>query len=423
MVPTAPDSMNSEAKRLKPRPGTALVYVYREFGSGGGDQLMTVCDARDSAAGLLGDGTYLYFYVPTGSLGISAAYHRSSYASCSGSNKAHGLQVEEGKTYYLRPVWQGPWFQGLEIAPEKSGAAALDVMQLAAPGTFEFKSAAALVLEEQPKRAWENALRANSVEGYRQFIAVYPNNPDARTANDAVQQILTEQKDYQQATKASSTALYRAFLNKYPRSAHRQEVLAALAALLAKKSDAAQEFLKFKTDYPDGESLIPVEYALDFIGPEGMTVADIISIKQDGMSDRLLVTKIRSSEGAYKDFTFAEIRKLQKKGLSDDVIDAMIESTSKVREKAAQQQAVQQQTAQENRRQEQASNAQAEADRRIAVAECKASCDRQVKECLNNISVARFGGGSLLEKAINLASNVATASNCVDATTCKAKCE
>lgn len=134
------------------------------------------------------------------------------------------------------------------------------------------------------------------------------------------------------ASAANTIAAYEEVLKQYPQSEHRPKALAAMAVLIKAGGSGGSEFKYFVKKYPDGAAYLPLEQGLGLIGPPGLTVQDIINQKKQGMADRLLVSKIKSSKGTYKDFSFDEIKMLHQKGLSDDIIEAMIESTTKARQ-------------------------------------------------------------------------------------------
>lgn len=61
------------------------------------------------------------------------------------------------------------------------------------------------------------------------------------------------------------------------------------------------------------------------VGGKAMVNADVLALKNAGLSDEIIVAKIKSSRGAYKLDT-ADILELQKGGVSESVIRAMLEA-------------------------------------------------------------------------------------------------
>lgn len=146
--------------------------------------------------------------------------------------------------------------------------------------------------------------------------------PAAAAAVDA-----QEEEAFRRASSDNTAAAFEAFLVQYPGSALRPRALAAMAALLKAEGNAPKAVRAFVRAYPDGAACVPIDNCLDLVGPSGATVQDIINAKKDGMSDGVIISRIRNSKGAYKDFSFDEIKLLHRKALSDDVIEAMVGST------------------------------------------------------------------------------------------------
>ncbi|WP_345992945.1 hypothetical protein [Sulfurimonas sp. HSL-1716] len=67
---------------------------------------------------------------------------------------------------------------------------------------------------------------------------------------------------------------------------------------------------------------------LAMIGPKGLKVGDIREYLKNGKSELILLSMIKQQESPYKKFTLHEIDLLEKMGLTDKVIAAMIDVTT-----------------------------------------------------------------------------------------------
>ncbi|WP_321468400.1 hypothetical protein [Halarcobacter sp.] len=68
---------------------------------------------------------------------------------------------------------------------------------------------------------------------------------------------------------------------------------------------------------------------LSFVGPKGLRIGEISSFLQKGKSESLVISLINNNKKPYKQFSLDEIELLQSMGISDKVIEAMINVTSK----------------------------------------------------------------------------------------------
>ena len=65
-------------------------------------------------------------------------------------------------------------------------------------------------------------------------------------------------------------------------------------------------------------------------GPKGMKVGDIRKLIQEGNRETLIISLIKRVKNPYKEFTFDEIKILQNMKISDNIISAMIDRTTKL---------------------------------------------------------------------------------------------
>lgn len=137
-------------------------------------------------------------------------------------------------------------------------------------------------------------------------------------------------EEFEQAKTANTFDAYDKFLKAFPSSANRPRALQAMAVLIEKQNNAYDDYRKFVVAYEDGLEFVPGKYRLGLTGPEGLRVGDVAGFRKKGVGDNIIAAKIRSSKGRYKDFSFDEIDQLKKMGIPEVVIEAMIESTSRV---------------------------------------------------------------------------------------------
>jgi hypothetical protein len=144
-----------------------------------------------------------------------------------------------------------------------------------------------------------------------------------------------DERAFMAAENSGTADAWSVYLDTEPTGPHRTEALKNLAGLLLKAGDTALTARMVKK-YPGLTDHLPLKYSLAFIGPPGLTVSEVLEIKKQGLSDRLIAAQIRSTGAAYKQFSLKEIMELKKMGLSDEVIEAMIDATTKAREAEAQ---------------------------------------------------------------------------------------
>ncbi|MDH5393408.1 MAG: hypothetical protein OEY11_09505 [Gammaproteobacteria bacterium] len=150
--------------------------------------------------------------------------------------------------------------------------------------------------------------------------------------------------------------------------------------MLAGAGDSDGQLRKLLSQYPASMRYMPARIRLADIGPEGMKVYQAIDYIKKGMSPAILRQKILNSGVAYKEFSFEEITELNKIGLPQDVIAAMLEVTSRIEREAGERRRQEQQNlARQRERQvereqhaqrQQQSQQQAQAEEKSVPAEC-----------------------------------------------------
>jgi thiol:disulfide interchange protein DsbC len=144
-----------------------------------------------------------------------------------------------------------------------------------------------------------------------------------------------EDKDFKEAKKKDSIESYRDFLGKYPEGERRKGALFRMATLIDREPDSLVRFRDFIATYPDGLVTIPEEHRLLYVGPDELPVFAILELLREGETERSVVRRISSTEGAYKEFSVEEVRQLGELGLSDSMVEAMLETTFMAKKREA----------------------------------------------------------------------------------------
>jgi hypothetical protein len=140
------------------------------------------------------------------------------------------------------------------------------------------------------------------------------------------QHIADSRGAYEAAVRAGTVAAYRKYLSDNPTSFFRVDALQRLAGLAPTRNALAfhRENLALDSRY---RRFIPPAQAVWFIGPDGMTVADVLE-KQRREDAGLLASRIRAGGQPYKVFNDEEIAELKKGGLKPALIAAMLDASA-----------------------------------------------------------------------------------------------
>jgi len=177
------------------------------------------------------------------------------------------------------------------------------------------------------KLLWQNTLAENTSSAYQHYIDTITDTRFKAKAKSLLSQLLEkEQNAYQAITRQGDNGLIK-FCRRYPQSTLLSKALANHYAQLEKSSRFIVSYSKLIHQCPQAKKYQPAYYELLNIGPEAMTISDILRLMHNGMSSTLIATKIKTSDNAYQDFNLEEISQLNKFGLKDDIISAMIEAT------------------------------------------------------------------------------------------------
>ncbi|NQZ00460.1 MAG: hypothetical protein HRT45_07305 [Bdellovibrionales bacterium] len=123
------------------------------------------------------------------------------------------------------------------------------------------------------------------------------------------------------------------FIDKNPAKEHRQKALKALAQLVpaVERREMAEKFPDIVDYYSESEKL---KFRLLQVGPADLRVKDVLRLRAEGVAEGTLVSKVKATAAAYKDFSFAEIKALKSLGLTELLINAMIDTNTEFEKQA-----------------------------------------------------------------------------------------
>ncbi len=152
---------------------------------------------------------------------------------------------------------------------------------------------------------------------------------------DAAAREAQERHDaYTKASEAGTVPVWIAYIEKYRDDSYTPSVVDWLlkSSVSMPEADRAQLEEQLVAAYPGALAMLPVDRRVLLVGPRGLRVADLVKLKKAKKSNAILVARVRASTEPYKLFDDAELAELSKLGLSDDVVAAMIEVTTKLRD-------------------------------------------------------------------------------------------
>ena len=117
------------------------------------------------------------------------------------------------------------------------------------------------------------------------------------------------------------------FLRSCPSVPKRQDILSQMCRLIEEQKGGYEDYRKFVLEFEDGLPFVPYRHRLLLTGPEGLRVHDCLESLRSGAESGMVLEKVRGRKGVYRDFTDEEIDTLKQMGLTNDLIQAMLEST------------------------------------------------------------------------------------------------
>lgn len=135
---------------------------------------------------------------------------------------------------------------------------------------------------------------------------------------------------YDLAMKQNSIVSLTEYLDsKEITSEYRKKTIQALAIKIKGQANPVELLDKYSEKYPELLESVSQEDALKLIGPQGMKVYQIAALqKKKKFSSETIASKILASGAQYKDFSFQEMEKLTDMGITENVINAMLKSSS-----------------------------------------------------------------------------------------------
>lgn len=179
-----------------------------------------------------------------------------------------------------------------------------------------------------------NAITVAEGAGQLELVKLMKNYKVQRKKQVTAQKLEMKTKqevaDWNTAKKANSYSQYDIFLQRYPHSKYRNEGIKAMALIVNrdKRGTKAEAFLQ---KYPKGKKYLKPGAWLMGLGPEKLKVRDLVANVKQGINENILAAKVKNVNIAYKDFEISEIMYLKKRGLSDTLIQAMIEVTGRLK--------------------------------------------------------------------------------------------
>lgn len=355
----------------------ALVYVMRQDNGG---LLVPSLYANSSYIRNMPKHGFLYFYTTPGEVVVESVHYRNNIVpqECTtllseeksngrprsaGSSRSGGqissgdghcskwifsrtspvtLNAEAGKIYYVEIVFNGPRIDsGQYLTQRDAGAGAQSLKRLRlVPGDAPLVKS----IGYDQRMAVENNLWATTkvlatIPAYRQFINQYPDSDHRPEADLWIQnRHAAAQKEYDVARKTNTPGSYRAFLKRFSDSENAPKAYQALSGLIGKEHAPIEGYRSLIVEFPEAAGAVPKEILILLIGPRNFQIVDMLGMKKKGMTENIIAQKIKMSKGMYKDFEMDEIALLHKVGVSDVLIEAMMESTVKAKEAADMQQ-------------------------------------------------------------------------------------
>ena len=138
-----------------------------------------------------------------------------------------------------------------------------------------------------------------------------------------------EREDFAASLENDTMQGYHEFLGKYPDGRKRMEAIERLSLLIEQSPAKLILYRDYITSYPDGIDYIPEEHRLLYVGPQELPVFAILELLGEGMSEKEVARRVSSMVGRYKEFSVEEARELAELGVSDTIVDAMLEATFK----------------------------------------------------------------------------------------------
>jgi len=159
----------------------------------------------------------------------------------------------------------------------------------------------------QMKEAFEQAKQDNTVKAYEEYIAHYPHSYYEANAKELIAKKKLENKNNPELKK---------------------RILKNVKKYLAAKD--VDGLMKYADDNPEVKEFArdhPAIYLL-FTGPKELQVGKILHYKKQGIKDPVLISKIKANNQPYRNYTLDEISVLAELGITDSIMQAMLDITT-----------------------------------------------------------------------------------------------
>lgn len=142
----------------------------------------------------------------------------------------------------------------------------------------------------------------------------------------------SNQDEYAALEAKGSADAWLAFMEKHPEDKRMAKIAAAVVVLSQRASGAERTAIEEKLValQPAAMADLPPERRVLVAGPKGLRAPDLKKMADANISSSVTIACIKASKEPYRNFDAEEIVLLKQMGLSDEVVAAMIEVTTKV---------------------------------------------------------------------------------------------
>ncbi len=163
--------------------------------------------------------------------------------------------------------------------------------------------------DERTEASFKTAQTENTLESYQSFLTEFPESRFVDDARKQISAIEEQQKQEEQANKV---------------------ILDKIMAYLQQKD--VEGLLDYANKNPDVMAFAhkqPKIYLL-FTGPKELQVGKLLQYKKRGISEAVLVSKVKSLKKPYRKFSLDEIETMMNLGITDGLLVAMMDVTTEV---------------------------------------------------------------------------------------------
>lgn len=195
------------------------------------------------------------------------------------------------------------------------------------PGADKAYSEAADCIERAPKNPPEYHLVTRDYGAFRQCVT----QKDLALAKGATLQ----DSDYAAAEKEDTSDAWLAYIVKHKEDKRAPDAAKRAVKAAGRLTPEAQVAFdeKLAATYPAAVAELPAERRILLVGPKGLRVRDLRKMKEAKIAPSVMLARIKGSTEGYKNFDGDELAALKQLGLSDEVVTAMIEVTTKTEER------------------------------------------------------------------------------------------